>query len=125
MANIRGYIGTYTKGDSKGVYTFTLNTDKQQIEQVEVAAELENPTYLTVSEDQKFVYAVVKKDHRAALLRIKLIQQQADFTSSTKSLPMELLLVTSAWTVKRKRRIQQTIIKGQQRCMRSMLKMAQ
>lgn len=96
MANIRGYIGTYTKGDSKGVYTFTLNTDKQQIEQVEVAAELENPTYLTVSEDQKFVYAVVKKDHRAALLRIKLIQQQADFTSSTKSLPMELLLATSA-----------------------------
>lgn len=61
MANIRGYIGTYTKGDSKGIYTFTLNTDKQQIEKVEVAAELENPTYLTVSDSQKFVYAVVKE----------------------------------------------------------------
>ncbi|MCY7734249.1 lactonase family protein [Bacillus safensis] len=67
MANIRGYIGTYTKGESKGVYTFTLNTDKQQIEQVEVAAELENPTYLTVSEDQKFVYAVVKKGSQGGL----------------------------------------------------------
>ncbi|WP_353855035.1 lactonase family protein [Bacillus sp. Bos-x628] len=67
MAHIKGYIGTYTKGDSKGIYSFTLNTDKQQIEQVEVVAELENPTYLTVSDDQKFVYTVVKKGMQGGL----------------------------------------------------------
>ncbi|WP_374718360.1 beta-propeller fold lactonase family protein, partial [Neobacillus sp.] len=27
-----GYIGTYTKGDSKGIYSFTLNTKEGKIE---------------------------------------------------------------------------------------------
>ncbi|MGE6629038.1 lactonase family protein [Bacillus sp. NPDC077027] len=80
MANIKGYIGTYTKGDSKGIYSFTLNTDKQRIEQVEVAAELGNPTYLTVSDDQKFVYAVVKDGDQGGIAAYQVDRETGKLT---------------------------------------------
>jgi 6-phosphogluconolactonase len=55
-----GYIGTYTKGESKGIYAFTLDTAEEKIVDVKLAAELGNPTYLNISQDNKFLYAVVK-----------------------------------------------------------------
>ncbi|MEH7384622.1 lactonase family protein [Bacillus sp. JJ1521] len=61
MSKFIGYVGTYTKGDSKGIYTFTLDTDEQKIQDVMLAAELENPTYVTVSQDNHFLYSVVKE----------------------------------------------------------------
>lgn len=59
--NYIGYIGTYTKGESKGVYSFNLNTSEGKITDVKIAAELENPTYLTLSQDHHFLYAVSKE----------------------------------------------------------------
>jgi len=55
-----GYIGTYTKGDSKGIYSFTLNTEKKEIENIRLAAELGNPTYVNLSNDNRYLYSVVK-----------------------------------------------------------------
>ncbi|AGK55545.1 lactonase family protein [Bacillus sp. 1NLA3E] len=55
-----GFIGTYTKGESEGLYSFSLDTQNGRIEHIKVAAKLENPTYLTVSHDSKFLYSVVK-----------------------------------------------------------------
>ncbi|MEH7382092.1 lactonase family protein [Bacillus sp. JJ1533] len=60
MSKYIGYVGTYTKGDSKGIYSFTLDTDEQKITDVKLAAELGNPTYVTVSQDNRFLYSVVK-----------------------------------------------------------------
>lgn len=57
----RGYFGTYTKGESKGIYSFTLDTAKGQITDVKAAASLENPTYLTISNDNRYLYAVAKE----------------------------------------------------------------
>lgn len=56
-----GFIGTYTKGDSKGIYSFELNTENGRLDNVKLAAELENPTYVTVSEDKTRLYSVVKE----------------------------------------------------------------
>jgi 6-phosphogluconolactonase len=56
-----GFIGTYTKGDSKGIYSFELNTENGRIENIRLAAELENPTYVTISEDKTRLYSVVKE----------------------------------------------------------------
>ncbi|ENH97168.1 6-phosphogluconolactonase [Gracilibacillus halophilus YIM-C55.5] len=56
-----GYVGTYTKKDSQGVYRFRFNADEKRIDQVEPVASLENPTYVTVSEDNQFLYAVSKE----------------------------------------------------------------
>lgn len=60
MDKIVGYIGTYTKGDSKGIYSFSLDTNNGLIENITVAAELENPTYVTISNDNQYLYSVAK-----------------------------------------------------------------
>ncbi len=57
----KGYIGTYTKGDSEGIYSFTLDTDSAKIIDVKLAAEVDNPTYLTISKDNRSLYSVVKE----------------------------------------------------------------
>lgn len=55
-----GYIGTYTREKSEGIYKFNLNTETKQLEKITVAAKIDNPTYVAVSEDQKHLYAVCK-----------------------------------------------------------------
>ncbi len=57
---IRGYIGTYTQGESEGIYTFQLDLSKGTIEEIQVAAKLQNPTYLTIDKENKYLYSVVK-----------------------------------------------------------------
>lgn len=56
-----GYVGTYTKGDSEGIYSFSLDTKEGKISEVKVAAKLDNPTYLTISNDNQYLYAVAKE----------------------------------------------------------------
>lgn len=57
---LKGYIGTYTQGKSEGIYSFILNTDAGLIENIELAAKLENPTYLAIDKENRFIYSVVK-----------------------------------------------------------------
>lgn len=56
-----GYIGTYTKGESVGIYSFILDTEAKTLAAIQPAAQLDNPTYLTISKDKRFLYAVEKK----------------------------------------------------------------
>ncbi len=56
-----GFVGTYTKGESKGIYSFTLDTQAGQITDIKVAAELDSPTYLTISKDNRYLYSIVKE----------------------------------------------------------------
>lgn len=64
-----GYIGTYTKGGSEGIYTFKLNSDKKRIEDIQVAAaQLENPTYVTISKDNRYLYSVVKEGENGGVV---------------------------------------------------------
>jgi 6-phosphogluconolactonase len=62
-----GYIGTYTKGDSEGIYSFTLDSDEKTIVDVKVAARLDNPTYLTISSNNRYLYSVVKEGEQGGL----------------------------------------------------------
>ena len=61
MTKFTGYIGTYTKKTSKGIYSFVLDTDAKKITDVSLVAEIENPTYLTVTNDNKHLFAVGKE----------------------------------------------------------------
>ena len=51
-------VGTYTSGRSKGIYTFRFNADTGDLQPLATPAETVNPSYLVVSPDKKFVYAV-------------------------------------------------------------------
>jgi len=62
-----GYIGTYTKGDSKGIYRFTLNSTEGKLTDIKAVATLENPTYLNMSSSKEYLYAVVKEGNSGGL----------------------------------------------------------
>ena len=51
------YLGTYTDGDSEGIYKYVLHKDGT-LEKVGLAVNAENPSFLTKSADDKFIIAV-------------------------------------------------------------------
>lgn len=60
MSKLIGFIGTYTKGKSEGIYRFILDTKEKKIEDVQLAGKVDNPTYLSITKDNKFLYSVSK-----------------------------------------------------------------
>lgn len=58
MKELVGYVGTYTNGDSKGIYRFTLDLETGKIENVTLEAIVGNPTYLTIDKNNQFLYSV-------------------------------------------------------------------
>ena len=55
-------VGTYTSGNSKGIYTFRFNEETGESVALD-SAEVANPSYLAPSEDGKFVYSVNEDNH--------------------------------------------------------------
>ena len=52
-------VGTYTNdGKSQGIYVYRYNPNKNEATLVSTTKGVENPSYLAISKDQKFVYAV-------------------------------------------------------------------
>lgn len=52
------YIGTYTDGDSEGIYQYQFNTETGELTNKQLAATSENPSFITYSVDKNYVYAV-------------------------------------------------------------------
>lgn len=50
-------VGTYTGGKSEGIYLFKFNSEDASFKEIS-HAKTSNPSYLVVSPDQRFVYAV-------------------------------------------------------------------
>lgn len=57
-------VGTYTrpntKNPSEGIYVYKFNTNTGEFNAVSKATGIKNPSFLTISPDQKFVYAVTE-----------------------------------------------------------------
>ena len=51
------YVGTYTNGASKGIYSFRFNTSTGKTSEPGLAAETSNPAFLTVHPNGRFLYA--------------------------------------------------------------------
>jgi 6-phosphogluconolactonase len=51
-------IGTYTNGTSKGIYVYRFYVDNGRLAYLNQVDDVSNPSYLTVSDNHKFVYAV-------------------------------------------------------------------
>ncbi|ALC80370.1 MULTISPECIES: lactonase family protein [Bacillus] len=67
MAKYIGYVGTYTKGDSEGIYTFELDTEKARLSEPKLAAKLDGPTYVNISKDNQMLYSVIKEGDRGGV----------------------------------------------------------
>ena len=61
--NISLYLGTYTNETSEGIYHYDFNTKTGEISNKKLAATITNPSFLTYSEDRKFLYAVSEVDN--------------------------------------------------------------
>lgn len=70
-----GYIGTYTRGDSEGVYSFILDTQTATIKEINLVAKLDNPTYLAISHDNNYLYSVIKKDELGGVAAFSINNQ--------------------------------------------------
>lgn len=51
------YVGTYTKGNSKGIYKLDFNTDTGVLTDLKLAMSIDNPSFLTYSPDRNFLYS--------------------------------------------------------------------
>lgn len=52
------FVGTYTDGESEGIYRFTFNSSSGALEEKSLAAVLPNPSFLKISKDKTNLYAV-------------------------------------------------------------------
>ena len=52
------YVGTYTGPQSKGVYSYRFDSSSGDIEPMGLAAEVINPSWVTIHPNRKFLYAV-------------------------------------------------------------------
>ncbi|MFD0049917.1 lactonase family protein [Actinomycetes bacterium NPDC127524] len=86
MTKFTGYVGTYTKGDSKGIYSFTLDTENEKISDVKVAAQLENPTYVTVSSNNKYLYSVAKQGDQGGIAAYSINGETGELSEINKQL---------------------------------------
>jgi 6-phosphogluconolactonase len=64
------FIGTYTRESSKGIYALQLDASTGQLTSPTLAAETKSPSYLTLSPDRRFLYAVSESDAMAAAFTI-------------------------------------------------------
>lgn len=77
---LTGYIGTYTKAESEGVYKFVLDLEKERITDVVPAAKLDNPTYLTISDNNQYLYAVSKEGEKGGITAYKIDSSNYELT---------------------------------------------
>jgi 6-phosphogluconolactonase len=66
----RFFVGTYTKGSSRGIYTATLDASSGAISAPELAAEAPNPTFIALSPDRAHLYAVCAGPGWASSFRV-------------------------------------------------------
>ncbi len=52
------FVGTYTDGDSEGIYKFTFDGSTGELTNKNLAAVLPNPSFIKISKDKKNLYAV-------------------------------------------------------------------
>jgi 6-phosphogluconolactonase len=52
------YVGTYTGPNSKGIYAFRYDASQLALEPLGVVGEMPRPSFLALSPDRRFLYAV-------------------------------------------------------------------
>jgi len=61
------FVGTYTRGKSEGIYVYKFNCNSGKFKAVSVAKNIENPSFLSISPNEKYLYAVGEIDGEGAV----------------------------------------------------------
>ena len=54
------YFGTYTQGDSEGIYAYRFDSGSGEMTSLGLAAEVANPSFLAIHPNRRFLYAVTQ-----------------------------------------------------------------
>ncbi len=65
--NLDLYVGTYTDGDSEGIYRYAFNTETGELTAKKLMAALPNPSFVKISPDGNYLYAVQETDNYDSL----------------------------------------------------------
>ncbi|NUY79328.1 lactonase family protein [Flavobacterium sp. MAH-1] len=72
-------VGTYTNScDSKGIYVFDFNPETADIKQKSSTGKLVSPSFLSVSPDKKFIYAVNEDGKKSSVSALNYSQKSGD-----------------------------------------------
>mgnify|MGYP001064179949 CR=1 FL=1 len=71
------FVGTYTDGDSQGIYKYSLQQDGK-LKQVSLAAKSDNPSFLTKSTDKKYLLAVNEISNKDSVGTVESFLIQGD-----------------------------------------------
>ena len=56
------YVGTYTENGSEGIYSYNFDSNSGELTQKKLVAKIGNPSFVKVSPDKQFLYAVEETD---------------------------------------------------------------
>ncbi len=77
------YVGTYTTEGAKGIHLCSLNTKTGEIELIKTFSGIENPSFIRLSPDRKYLYAVgetAKSDGKSGSVHAFRVEQNGDLT---------------------------------------------
>jgi len=73
-------IGTYTTGQSKGIYVYRFYTETGKIAYLNEIDDIKNPSYVCVSKDNKFIYSVNENDKNGEVTAFKFEPNEGKMT---------------------------------------------
>lgn len=84
---ITAYIGTHTNGTSKGIYRLDFNKSYKDVDNLNLAYEVDNPTYLAIDTERHIVYSTCKIDNKAGVISLKYWPEQDKLNLINYSVP--------------------------------------
>ena len=64
-------LGTYTRGDSQGIYQIDLDPSQKRLNNLQLVQEIDNPTYLSLNQDKTLLFSVVKEGDQGGVASFK------------------------------------------------------
>lgn len=80
MSKYIGFAGTYTRQTSEGIYRFELDTVQGALKNCELATKVSNPTYLSIAENNQFLYSVAQEENLGGIYAYKVNQESSALT---------------------------------------------
>lgn len=69
---LKGFIGTYTNTDSRGIYNFEFDCENKVFKTHALAYEIEKPSYLAVDKENNILYSVSKDNDLGGVTSFKI-----------------------------------------------------
>lgn len=73
-----GFVGTYTRETSEGVYRFTLDQTEGKLHNAKVAAKIGSPTYVTFDEQGNYLYSVAQNSDQGGIAAFEINKETGE-----------------------------------------------